>query len=63
MKIRVDRPLCEANALCVDDVPEVFSLDDQDELQLLTDAPDEALRDRVEMAVRMCPRNALTVED
>jgi ferredoxin len=62
-KVIVDPDLCEANALCVGHCPEVFHLNDDDTLTiLLADAP-EKLRARVEGAVRLCPRQALRIED
>ena len=65
MRVTVDRALCEANALCAGLVPEVFSVDEEDELTILTPngevAPD--LVDRVREAVRCCPRMALSLED
>ena len=39
--------------------PEVFELDDDDNLQLLQEQPAEELRAKVEKAVRMCPKAAL----
>ena len=51
MKIVVDWDLCESNALCVQICPEVFSMDDDDNLIIASDAPDEDLRDQLEQAV------------
>ncbi len=62
MKIKVDYDLCEANALCMKACPEVFSVDDDDNLNLSTEQPDEPLRAKVEEAVRLCPRQALAIE-
>jgi ferredoxin len=59
MKIKVDYDLCEANAVCMKVAPEVFKVDDNDELHIL----DEALRGKIEEAVRRCPRQALALED
>ena len=65
MRVTVDRALCEANALCAGLVPEVFSVDEEDELTILTPngevTPD--LAGRVQEAVRCCPRMALSLED
>ena len=65
MRVTVDRALCEANALCAGLAPEVFSVDEEDELSILTPngevTPD--LADRVREAVRCCPRMALSLED
>ena len=65
MRVTVDRALCEANALCAGLVPEVFSVDEEDELTILTPngavAPE--LADGVREAVRCCPKMALTLEE
>ena len=63
MKIVVDRDLCESNGLCVDACPRVFRLDHDDRLVILIDVPDESLRAEVEQAVRVCPRQALSIEE
>ena len=62
MRVRVDHELCEANAVCVRLVPEVFELDDDDRLRLKGE-PGEAQRSRVAEAVRRCPKQALTLVD
>ncbi len=63
MRVRVDHDLCESNAVCVRLVPEVFELGDDDRLRLKQDTPTEALRARVEQAVRRCPKQALSIVD
>lgn len=63
IRIRVDHELCEANAVCVRLVPEVFELDDDDRLRLTQEEPGEALRSRVAEAVRRCPKQALAIVD
>lgn len=59
MKVVVDRDLCEANGVCMRLLPQVFQVNDSDELVLLTEIIDPTLRARVELAVRQCPRQAL----
>jgi ferredoxin len=56
--IEVDRDLCEANARCVKIAPDIFSLDDDEELRIAEPAPDTD-PDLVAKAVASCPRNAL----
>ncbi len=63
MKIKVDFDLCEANAICMKVAPEVFKVDDNDELQILNENPPEELRAKIEESVRRCPRQALALED
>ncbi|HEV7979763.1 ferredoxin [Amycolatopsis sp.] len=59
MEISVDRLLCEANALCVAFAPDVFDLDDDEELVLSTSSPTAEQVERVSQAVTACPKNAL----
>ena len=63
MKIIVDFELCESNAICVDVAPEIFHINDEDELEILLEAPGERLRSKVEESVRLCPRQAISVEE
>lgn len=62
MKVVVDYDLCEANAVCMDCCPEVFRVEDDDTLTVLIENPPESLRKKVEEAVRLCPRQALSLE-
>jgi ferredoxin len=57
--IEVDRNLCEANARCVKVAPDIFSLDDDEEL-LIAQPGDDVDPMLVAKAVASCPRNALT---
>ncbi|WP_067842507.1 ferredoxin [Nocardia lijiangensis] len=59
MKVIVDRDLCEANGICVGIAPDVFELDDEDQLHILAaEVADDRLGD-VEDAVAQCPKAAL----
>jgi ferredoxin len=62
VKIIVDYDLCEANAVCMAECPEVFKVDDDDNLHILDESPPESLRTKVEAAVRLCPKQALKLE-
>ena len=62
MKVIVDRDRCEANQVCMRIVPEVFRVDDADQLHILVEEPGPELRERVQQAVRLCPRQALSLE-
>ncbi|MEY8014491.1 ferredoxin [Mycobacterium servetii] len=59
MRVRVDPRLCEAHALCVEIVPEVFELGD--DIASCEETPDESLWRSVEAAEAACPRQAITV--
>ena len=61
MKINVDFDLCEANAVCMKVAPEVFLVDENDELHIKVKDVPENLRAKVEEAVRRCPRQALSL--
>ena len=62
MKIKVDYDLCEANAVCMQQAPGVFKVDDEDNLHILQESPPDEQRAKVEAAVRLCPRQAITLE-
>ena len=63
MRVIVDRTLCESNAVCARLVPEVFVVDDDDRLQIVQERPPAELRERVEHAVRRCPKLALSIAE
>ena len=63
MKVVVDMNVCESNALCMGVAPEVFEVGDDDVLRLLDENPPEELRSKVEEAVRICPKQAISIED
>ena len=62
MKVIVDYDLCQAHGECAAVAPEVFELDDSDNLNVLIEAPDESLREKVEQAAAVCPVMAIKVE-
>jgi ferredoxin len=43
--------------------PEVFEVRDDGFLYILNETPDDSLRDKVLEAERLCPTQAITVED
>jgi ferredoxin len=64
VRVEVDRDACEANAVCAGLVPEVFEVDDEDQLHILVAEVPDRLADGVRHAVRSCPKAALRlVED
>jgi ferredoxin len=62
MKVLIDWDLCQGHANCTGDAPEVFHVDDDGKLQVLQEEPDESLREKVELAVRYCPTQAIRIE-
>jgi ferredoxin len=63
MRVVVDFDLCESNALCMDAAPEVFEVREDDFLYVLDENPSEELRGKVEQAARVCPKQAIKIED
>ena len=63
MKVIVDHSLCEGHARCMDNVPEVFEVRDDDRSYVLLDQIPEDLREKIERAVKVCPRAAISLED
>lgn len=63
MRVEVDRDACEANGVCAGLVPEVFHLDDADELHILAEQVPQRLAEPVRGAVASCPKAALRLAD
>lgn len=63
MRVVVDFDACESNAVCMAVAPEVFEVRDDDYLYVLQETPAESLRPKVEEAVRLCPKQAISIED
>ncbi|MDA1074463.1 MAG: ferredoxin [Proteobacteria bacterium] len=59
MKVIVDHSLCEGHGRCMENVPEVFEVRDDDRSYPLMKEIPEELRARVEHAVTVCPRAAI----
>jgi len=62
MKIVVDFDTCQSHGLCTQAAPEVFEIRDDGFLYILDEASSEALRGKVDKAVRECPTGAIQVE-
>jgi ferredoxin len=64
MKVIVDRERCVSSGNCADLVPLVFTQDGTTGIvELLDEHPDEALREAVRNAARVCPALAITIEE
>jgi len=63
MRVVVDVALCEGIAVCADVAPEVFVVGDDDLARVKLEAVPDALRAKVETAVRRCPRQALALKE
>jgi ferredoxin len=63
VKVVVDELRCDAHGVCVDACPEVFALEDTDDVvRVLVDEPDESLRPKLEKAKQVCPKAAIKIE-
>jgi len=62
VRVVVDFDRCESNAVCMGIVPEVFEVREDDFLYILMEEPPEELRGKVEEAVRLCPKQAISLE-
>ncbi len=62
-KIEVDFGLCESNAICMGIIPEVFDLDDEDYLHVLTDEVTPENEQQIREAVLQCPRQAISIRE
>jgi ferredoxin len=63
LKLTVDPGECEANAVCVGIAPELFDLDDDENLHILVDEPDGELAEKAREAVDSCPKRALFLKE
>ena len=62
-RVEADYDLCESNALCEAVAPDVFRLDDNDDLQIDDPTVTDENRSRVDQAVASCPKAALMIVD
>lgn len=60
MKVQVNHDLCEGHGKCQASAPEVFELRDDDLSYVLVADVSEELKPKVERAIRLCPRQAIS---
>lgn len=63
MKITADLDLCQGHAVCAAEAQEVFTVPKHGKVEILDPSPGPQARAAVEMAVRYCPTQALSVTD
>ncbi|WP_194827901.1 ferredoxin [Nocardia sp. XZ_19_231] len=63
MKIAADRTRCEGHGMCEALLPDIFRVDDEGNVTVLTDQVSEAELDDVRLAVDSCPVEALRMSD
>ncbi|MFC9553748.1 ferredoxin [Rhodococcus sp. NPDC056960] len=62
MRIQADRQRCEGHGLCEEVAPEVFGLDEDAVVVVLTEELDPGLELKAEAGVRVCPVAALKAQ-
>ena len=62
MKVVIDRHACEGNARCSEVAPQIFEVRDDDKSYALIENPPDNLKEKVRLAARLCPRQAITLE-
>jgi ferredoxin len=63
MKVQLDHDLCEGHGKCALAAPEVFEFrESEDQSYVKLDDIPEALREKVDRAIRLCPRQAISWE-
>jgi ferredoxin len=62
-KVKADFDLCESNAVCTGLAPDVFEIDDDDFLVVLTEDVTPENEARIQQAVAACPKAALSIVD
>ena len=63
MRAVIDHTLCEGHAKCMDTVPEVFEVRDDDRSYTLIDTIPAELEERVRRAEKVCPRAAIQLQE
>ena len=63
MRIIVDYDLCESNALCMAEAPEVFEVRSDDFMYVLTENPTPEQEAAVRKAASVCPKQAIKLVD
>lgn len=63
MRVVVDPLVCEANGVCEALAPEVYRLDEDDELEIIQPEPPSELHETVRETVARCPKGALSIVD
>jgi ferredoxin len=62
VKVLVNADMCEGHAKCEMTAPEVFKLGPDDVAIVLVDQVPPELKDKVDRAIRLCPRQAIAWE-
>ena len=63
MKVVVDRHACEGNARCSEVAPEIFEVRDDDKSFVKLENPPATLQEKLKLAIKLCPRQAISIEN
>ena len=63
LKASIDWDKCEGNGICARVAPEVFSVDEKGNSDVLLEEVPESLRSKAMLAMRGCPTKAISVVD
>ena len=63
LKATIDWDLCEGNGVCARVAPEVFSVDENGNSDVLLEEVPENLRLKAMLAMRQCPTKAIAVAE
>jgi ferredoxin len=63
MKIEINYTVCESNAICMAIVPEVFEVDDDDNVHILQPELTPDTEGQVRDAIAQCPRAAISLAE
>ena len=62
-RVVLDEDLCQGHAMCELEAPDVFSVPKRGVVEILDSEPPDDMRDVVELAVEMCPTQALSITE
>jgi ferredoxin len=62
VKPKVDPDLCTGCEVCVELVPEVFEMGDDELAHVINASPPEDLNDKIQEAVDSCPSGAISAD-
>ena len=63
VRVMVDRERCSANGVCTAVAPQIFTLDEHDQLTVSDVSVGTDLFETIREAVRMCPTAALSLHE
>jgi sterol 14-demethylase len=60
-QVKVDWELCKGHGNCMAEAPEIFQVDEEGKLTVLTENPEAALLDKARAAEKFCPSRAISL--